>query len=88
MADIFLPTVHTFENENTFTGSCGALRFRAEPRVVKQANKEVDRENSSIFCQLWHGEKCYELSEMEKEKEFPMSEQGRAELKSWLEANV
>ena len=33
MAEIFIPTLHTFENKNIFTGSCGLLRFRIEPRV-------------------------------------------------------
>ena len=34
MAEIFIPTLHTFENNNIFTGSCGSLRFRIEPQVV------------------------------------------------------
>ncbi len=88
MPDIFLPTLHTFENNNVFTGSCGALRFRIEPRVVMATPKEVDSQASSIFAQLWHGEKCYELSEMEAEQTFPMSEEGREALKAWLESNV
>ncbi len=88
MPDIFLPTLHTFENDNVFTGSCGALRFRIEPRVVMATPKEVDSAASSIFAQLWHGEKCYELSEMEAEQTFPMTEGGREALKAWLESNV
>ena len=88
MPDIFLPTLHTFENNNVFTGSCGLLRFRIEPRVVMATPKEVDSQASSIFAQLWHGEKCYELSEMEAEQTFPMTEEGRRELKVWLESNV
>ena len=32
LMEIFLPTLHTFENNNIFTGSCGLLRFRASPR--------------------------------------------------------
>jgi hypothetical protein len=50
--------------------------------------KEVDMENSSIFAELWHGPLCYEKSQMEKEATFPMTEEGRADLKAWLEANV
>ena len=48
MAEIFLPTLHTFAMNNIFTGSCGLLRFRAEPHVVMATPKEVDLENSSI----------------------------------------
>lgn len=85
MPDIFIPTLHTFENNNIFTGSCGALRFRIEPKVVMATTKEVDMEASSIFAEYWHGEKCYELSDIEAERTFPMSEEGRADLKTWLE---
>ena len=88
MADIFIPTLHTFENNNIFTGSCGLLRFRIAPEVVMATAKEVDMEASSMHCEFWHGEKCYELSEMEAGRTFPMSEEGRAEMKAWLEKNV
>ena len=90
MADIFLPTLHTFAMNNTFTGSCGALRFKIEPTVVKsEANpKEVDMAQSSIFAQFWHGPFCYEKSEMEGEQTFPMSEEGRLALNAWLEAQI
>ena len=88
MPDIFIPTLHTFAMKNTFTGSCGALRFKIEPKVEMATPKEVDFENSSIFVQLWHGPFCYEKSEMEAEKTFPMTEDGRLALKAWLEENV
>lgn len=88
MADIFLPTLHTFAMKNTFTGSCGELRFKIQPRVEMLTPKEVDFAKSSIFAELWHGQLCYEKSEMEAEATFPMSEEGRAALKAWLEEHV
>ena len=89
MVDIFLPTLHTFAMGNTFTGSCGALRFKIVPNVLKvEGSKEVDMENSTIFAELWHGQLCYEKSQMEKNETFSMSEEGRLALKAWLEANV
>ncbi len=90
MADIFIPTLHTFAMDNIFTGSCGELRFRIVPKVVKVEgnNKEVDFTKSTVFAQIWHGKFCYEKSEMEAEKTFPMTEDGRTELKAWLESNV
>ena len=88
MAEIFIPTLHTFENNNIFTGSCGSLRFRIEPQVVMSTPKEVDLSASSMRCELWHGEKCYELSEIEAERTYPMSDQGRGEMKAWLEENT
>lgn len=86
--DIFLPTLHTFAMKNPFTGSCGALRFKIVPKVEMLTPKEVDMENSSIFAEFWHGPLCYEKSTMEGEATFPMSEEGRAALKAWLEQNV
>ena len=50
MTDIYLPTLHTFAMNNVFTGSCGALRFKLTPNVVKLTAKEVDMENSTIFA--------------------------------------
>ncbi len=88
MPEIYLPNLHTFENNNVFTGSCGPLRFRIVPSVVMATAKEVDLAASSIHAEYWHGEKCYELSDMEAERTFPMSEEGRAALKTWLEQNV
>lgn len=88
MADIFIPTLHTFAMNNEFTGSCGLLRFKIKPNVVMLTPKEVDMENSSIFAELWHGQLCYEKSQMEQEATFPMSEEGRLALKAWLESNI
>ena len=87
MAEIFLPTLHTFAMNNIFTGSCGALRFRIAPNVVMRTPKEVNMEESSMHAELWHGPLCYELSQMEQEQTFPMSEEGRAALQAWLDAN-
>ena len=88
MADIFLPTLHTFAMKNPFTGSCGSFRFKIVPHVVMKTPKEVDFEASSIFAEFWHGPFCYEKSEMEGAETFPMSEEGRLAMKAWLESNV
>lgn len=88
MAEIFIPTLHTFAMKNTFTGSLGMLRFRVEPKVVMRTPKEVDFEASSIFVQYWHGLYCYEKSEMEGEATFPMSQEGRESLIQWLESKL
>ncbi|MBR4016501.1 MAG: hypothetical protein IKK11_01640 [Oscillospiraceae bacterium] len=85
MADIFLPTLHAFAMENSFTGSCGRLRFKIVPKVEKLNKKEVDMENSTICAEYWYGPLCYEKSKIEGENTFPMSEQGRMDLKKWLE---
>ena len=84
MERLFIPTLHTFAMNNIFTGSCGLFRFRAKPNVVMKTPKEVDFEQSTIYCQYWHGPLCYEKSEMEGEGTFPLTEEGRAALEQWL----
>ena len=88
MAEVFIPTLHTFAMNNIFTGSCGLFRFRAAPNVVMKTPKEVDMEASAIFAEYWHGPFCYEKSTMEAEKTFSMTEEGRIEMKQWLEMNI
>ena len=88
MQDIFLPTLHTFAMNNVFTGSYGMLRFRIVPNVVMATAKEVDFEQSTIKAEFWHGPFCYELSTMEGEQSFPMTEEGRSAMKAWLEASI
>ena len=88
MGEVFIPTLHTFAMNNIFTGSCGLLRFRAEPHVVMATPKEVDFENSNIHVEYWHGPYCYEKSEMEGEETFPMSEEGRQNMLDWLLSKV
>ena len=88
MAELFLPTLHTFAMKNTFTGSMGALRFKVVPDVVMATPKEVDMEASSIHVEYWHGPFCYEKSEMEGEETFPMSEEGRLAMKKFLEERI
>lgn len=88
MAEIFLPTLHTFAMNNIFTGSCGAFRFRAVPNVVMATPKEVDFEQSTIHAEFWHGPYCYEKSRMEGDGTFPMSEEGRQRMLAWLESKV
>ena len=88
MGELYIPTLHTFAMNNPFTGSCGLFRFRIVPTVVMATPKEVDFEASSISAEFWHGPLCYEKSTIEDAKTFPMSEDGRLEMKNWLESNI
>lgn len=88
MDEIFLPTLHTFAMNNPFTGSCGLFRFKAKPNVVMATAKEVDFQQSTVTAQFWHGPFCYEKSEIEGEKTFPLTEEGRLSMKAWLESNI
>ena len=88
MAELFIPTLHTFAMKNTFTGSCGLFRFRAEPNVIMATPKEVDFQQSTINVKYWHGLYCYEKSEMEGEHTFPLTDEGREEMIRWLEERI
>lgn len=88
MAELFIPTLHTFAMDNIFTGSMGPFRFRAKPNVVMATAKEVDFAQSSIFVEYWHGLYCYEKSNMEGSETFPMTEQGREDMIRWLESKI
>ena len=88
MEELYLPTLHSFAMNNPFTGSCGTFRFKIVPKVQMLNRKEVDMENSEIFAEYWHGPFCYEKSQMEGSASFPMSEEGREALRSWLQSNI
>ena len=88
MGRLFIPTLHTFAMKNTFTGSCGAFRFRIKPDVVMATAKEVDFEQSTMFVEYWHGPFCYEKSEMEGNQTFVLNEKGRENMILWLESKI
>ena len=88
MADLYLPTLHSFAMKNPFTGSCGLFRFRIKPNVEMATPKEVDFEKSTMTAEIWHGLFCYEKSTVEDSRIFPMYDEGRLEMKQWLEANI
>ena len=88
MAELFLPTLHTFAMKNIFTGSMGPFRFRAKPNVIMATAKEVDFTQSTIDVEYWHGPFCYEKSVMEGKETVPMTEEGRSEMLAWLESKI
>lgn len=88
MPELFLPTLHWFAMTNPFSGSCGEFRFMIKPNVIMKTPKEVDFEQSTVCCQFWHGPFCYEKSEMEGQENFPLSEEGREQMRHWLVVHI
>ncbi len=88
MEKLFLPNLHSFAMNNLFTGSCGMLRFRVKPNVVMATAKEVDFDQSTMHAEYWHGLFCYEKSEMEGERTFPMTQEGRTAMQQWLQSKI
>lgn len=88
MEDLYMPTLHTFENNNIFTGSWGLLRFKITPAITMKTPNEVDMELSSMCGEFWHGLYCYEKSDIEGKREFPLSDEGREAMIAWLKENA
>ena len=84
MSELFIPTLHTFAMKNPFTGSCGMFRFQIKPNVVMATPKEVDFEKSTMCAEYWHGLFCYEKSTIEGQETFPLTEEGREQMRLWL----
>lgn len=88
MEELFIPTLHTFENNNVFTGSFGLLRFKITPQITMKTPKEVDMEASSMKAEYWHGLYRYECSDIEGEQIFQLSPSGREEMLLWLKRHI
>lgn len=85
---IFLPVLHSFENNNVFTGSYGSLRYKVSPQITMKTPKEVDFEASSMICEVWYGEFCYELSEIADSQTFPLSRAALEQMRTWIAQHV
>lgn len=81
MAELFLPVLSHFQNQNPWTGSLGRLRFRAVPTVT---GGESDEPTGDITVELWEGPWAYEFSTVEETKTFPLSQEGLEGLREWL----
>ena len=86
--DLFVPTLKSFENNNIFTGSFGMFRYKITPMIVMATPKEVDKEQSTMRAEYWHGLLCYEKSQIEEEKTFSMLPEGYQEMIQWLKTHI
>ena len=75
MPGLFVPNFMSFNNDNIFLGSYGALRFKLSHNVGE----------ATIRAEYWYGPLCYEKSQMDGEETFPLSDEGIAAMKAWLE---
>ena len=74
MAEIYVPNLMSFENENTFLGSYQKVRFKLTPNL----------EEKQIRAEYWFGPNCYELSRMDGEKPFPLTVEGIEAMTAFL----
>ena len=73
MEDFFLPVLSHFQNENFWTASAGALRYRVTPR------------EEGLAAEVWEGPWRYEDSRVEETRTFPLSDEGLEELRTVLD---
>lgn len=76
MSELYVPNYMSFHNENTFFGSYRGLRFKLTPNVA----------DTEIHAEYWHGPLCYEMSDMDGDQTFPLSEQGIESMIQWLKS--
>lgn len=79
--DFYVPNLYTFQNGNAYLGSFHGLRFRLKPGK----RGEEGAEESVIEALVWYGVYCLELSEIEAEAVFPLTEEGHAAALHWLD---
>ena len=72
MQEIFLPTLSSMEYGNVWTGSRGLTRWRIEPK------------DGTLHAAVWHGQMCLERSQIDAERDFPLTAEGRESLRAWL----
>lgn len=72
--DIYVPNYMSFNNDNIFIGSYQGLRFKLSPNVAEQ----------TIRAEYWFGPLCYEMSEMDGEETYPMTEEDIVKMTDWL----
>lgn len=80
MAELFLPVLSHFQNENPWTSSIGRLRCRILPTV----SGEEETAQGLLTAQVWEGPWAYEFSTVEETKTFPLSQEGLEGLREWL----
>lgn len=67
-----IPGPDYFRFKNCFIGSNGDMRFKLTPS------------DEGIKVEIWLGEKCYELSQIEDEAEFPLEENSLYKINDYL----
>ena len=67
-----LPGLDYFQSKNPFIGSKGELRFKLVP----------SEEGLTLY--IWFGEKCFEKSEIEIEKQFEPCEESLYKINEYL----
>lgn len=79
---IFIPNLYAFLNNNAYFGSKGDLRFRIRGVL---AGAEGEEQTPVLEAWIWYGKNSLENSNVDAQRDFPLTEEGRTELLAWLE---
>ena len=71
--EFFMPVLSHFENGNAWTASDGKFQYRLKPS------------EDSVVAEGWEGPFAYEFSTVEETATFPLSEEGLASIKGWID---
>lgn len=72
MAELYLPVLSHFQNQNTWIASDKRLRFKVTPG------------EEGLSAEIWEGPWAYDLSRVEETCVFPMEDEGIDALRLWL----
>ena len=80
---IFIPNLYAFLNGNAYFGSKGDLRFRIRGVL---AGAEGEEQHPVLETWIWYGKNSLDNSNVDEQKDFELTDEGRTELLAWLEA--
>ena len=86
MAEFFMPVLSHFQNENPWSASAGRLHYLITPVVPRDEEKVPVLEGATLTVEVWEGPWAYELSTVEENKTFPLTEEGIATIPAYLES--
>ena len=64
--------------------SLGRASYYVTPRQRQEGEQTVDE----VYAEAWTGPICYEQCTPERTAAFPVTEEGLAQLRTWLEDNL
>lgn len=82
MDRIFVPTLSHWQLGNFWSGSFGRASYHVAPETGEEGGE------GRLFVQAWTGPGCYEISHAERTAYFPITEEGLAAMRAWLEENL
>lgn len=82
MDTLFIPTLSHWQLGNFWSGSFGRASYHVVPKSAEDGGE------TKLFAEAWTGPVCYEESEAERTAFFPVTEEGLAALRAWLEENL